>query len=210
MISRYAHISFDLDGTLVHTRPEYRHEIVPLVLAELGGRAEPEAIDAFWFETHRTQTIRDRFGVPPDVFWERFNTYDTAEARSGQTFAYADAIPTIRALKAMGKTVSVITGAPSWIADMEIAKLADADIDHLVAIWGSAFAQKPSPDSMHHVLRHLGHQPHETIYIGNGIEDALFAEAAGCGFIRIDRGEHVFHDEGGHRLISSLDELFKP
>ena len=209
MILPYAHISFDLDGTLVHTKAEYRYTIVPIILAQLGGVADSEAIDAFWFESNRGKIIRERFGVDPDRFWDAFRQYDTKERRDPFTFVYPDVIPAMKKLHVIGKTLSIVTGAPKEIADIEIAKLEDVDFSHIFSIHESGYAEKPCPDSMYHVLRTLGHTSQDTLYIGNGAEDAQFAEAAGCDFVHLDRKEHSFFHERPVKTILTLDELFR-
>jgi len=208
MISGYKHISFDLDGTLVHTMTEYRHKMISAVVKELGGNSNPQSIDEFWFRPDRSKLVLEQFGVDPDLFWKTFGLHDTAEHRKPFTVVYPDVIPILKKINELRKTISIITGAPQWIADVEIAKLEGVSIAHSLALNGSRFVGKPCSDSMNHVLSELGHKPEETIYIGNGAEDALFAEAIGCAFVLVDRGEYpVIH----HRplpTIKTLDELF--
>ena len=57
IISKYKHISFDLDGTLVHTIPEYRYRVVPETIKQAGGQRSQSrcAIDRFWFEAGRDE-----------------------------------------------------------------------------------------------------------------------------------------------------------
>ncbi len=208
MIDFYKHISFDLDGTLVHTAPEYRYAVVPQVVDDLGGVWTKETIDKFWFEANRSDTIQGGFELDPEIFWDQFRKMDTPELRMKSTFAYPECVAVLRRLKASGKTVSILTGAPRCLAEVEIALLGDVDIDHICPIGDSGFSDKPCPDSLHHALRTTGHLPHETLYVGNGAEDALFAQAAGCDFVLIDRGEHEVALIPDHCRISSLEELF--
>ncbi len=104
MLNKYKHISFDLDGTLIHTVPEYRHEIVPMVVKQLGGEIKDEhSIDKFWFESDRSNIIQNEFGLDPSNFWQLFRKVDSAEKRSSHTRAYDDAERTLRKLKQMSK-----------------------------------------------------------------------------------------------------------
>ncbi len=68
MLEKYKHISFDLDGTLVHTMPEYRHKIVPEVVKELGGVIQNKfSIDKFWFESGRDEMeIQKKLTIQPN------------------------------------------------------------------------------------------------------------------------------------------------
>jgi phosphoglycolate phosphatase len=209
MISRYSHISFDLDGTLVHTKSEYRLRVIPRVVKGLGGyQVDAEAIEEFWFRPNRSKVIREKFGVDPAAFWEAFGKVDTAEQRNPFTHVYPDVLPAMKRLNEMGKTISIITGAPQWIAEMEIAKLAGVTIDHILPLNGSSFSEKPCPDGMHYVLDQMGRKANETLYVGNGMEDGLFAEAAGCDFLLIDRREYAFAKDHSFTMIQNLDELF--
>lgn len=211
VLERYKHISFDLDGTLVHTTPEYRHRVVPAVVRELGGVVkEKHHIDHFWFEPGRDTTIREYFNLEPERFWKLFHKMDAPEERSLHTRAYDDAEPAIRGLKSSGKIVSIITGSPDWIAQMEIGKLNNAPYDFYLAISYGGFDQKPDPKSFHFVLDKLKTSPKETLYIGNSNEDAYFAKNAGVDFLYLERKEHPFDlKDYAIGTIHSLEEMFE-
>ncbi len=209
MITPYRHISFDLDGTLVRTLASYRHQLVPDVIQRCGGSADSLSIDRFWFEGNRSEIIANEFQVDPERFWKIFNELDTVERRMPHTSVYDDVIVTIQRIKSLGKTVSIITGSPPWIGEMEIKKLENVTIDHVCfARSEGGYPRKPSPESMHAVLCAVGHVAKETLYIGNGQEDAEFAKAAGCDFVMIDRNEYRFSDRESSPTISSLERLF--
>ncbi|MDP3015098.1 MAG: HAD family hydrolase [bacterium] len=210
MINKYKHISFDLDGTLIHTMPEYRHRVVPVVIKQLGGNIADEfVIDRFWFESGRSEIIKNHFNLNPDKFWELFHIIDTPEQRSAHTQAYEDAEPTFRKLKDLGKTISIITGAPRKIAQIEIKKLNGAPHDFYFSIADSEFSEKPDPSSFHHTLEQLCLKPEETVYVGNSSEDAYYAKNTGVDFIYLNRKEHKFDlKEYATAIIHSLDELF--
>jgi phosphoglycolate phosphatase len=211
MIQKYRHISFDLDGTLVHTTPEYRHALVPRVVGELGGTIkEPRAVDRFWFEATRNDIIRDEFNIDPEKFWDLFHLYGTVEERDRHTHAYPDAERTLRELRRRGKGTSIITGSPQWIAEMEIGKLGQNSCDYRLCLARSAFPQKPDPKSFFHTLVHLKLTPEEVVYVGNSNDDAYFAKNAGVDFIYLERKEHEFQlDDYAVAKISSLDELLQ-
>jgi HAD superfamily hydrolase (TIGR01549 family) len=210
MIEKYRHISFDLDGTLVHTVPEYRHKILPEIIKTLGGSVkEIHSIDKFWFESGRDRIIRNEFNLEPEIFWELFRKIDTPKERSKHTTAYPDAEKAIKKLKNSSKVISIITGAPAWIAEMEIGKLNDIGHDYYLSIHGGGFKSKPDPKSFFHVLNKLSLKPEETLYIGNSNEDAFYAKNAGVDFLYLERKEHKF-DLADYSIgkIHSLDELF--
>jgi len=210
MLNKYKHISFDLDGTLVHTVPEYRHEIVPMVVKELGGEIKNKhSIDKFWFESDRNNAIKNDFGLEPTSFWNLFRKVDSAEKRFSHTRAYDDAERTLRKLKQMNKIVSIITGAPHHIANMEIEKLNGAPYDFYLSVTDNKFPEKPDSQSFNYVLEKMNLKPSETVYIGNSNEDAYYAKNAGVSFIYLERKEHEFDlKDYAINTIQSLDELF--
>ena len=211
MIENYRHISFDLDGTLVHTVPEYRYMIVPKVVERLGGVSPSKrAIDRFWFESTRNRIIESEFKLDPISFWTVYQQHDLAAERDRHTHAYDDAAPVIALLKQMGKTISIITGAPERIAKMEMAKLNGAPIDFYCSTTSHGFPEKPNPESFHFVLRKLGMSPAHTLYIGNSNEDAFFAKNAGVDFIYLERKQHEFDEkEWMVATVHSLHDLIK-
>lgn len=209
-LDRYRHLSFDLDGTLVHTIPEYRHKIVPKVVRDLGGTIrDGHSVDRFWFESGRDVIIRNDFGLEPTRFWSLFRSSDSLEERSAHTRAYEDAERTLRRLKEINKVISIITGAPHRIAQMEIEKLNRAPYDFYLSITDSEFSEKPGPKSFHYALEKLAVRPDETLYIGNSNEDAYYAKNAGVDFVYLERKEHRFDlRDYAVATIHSLDELF--
>jgi len=209
MLRKYKHISFDLDGTLVHTVPEYRHKIVREVVNQLGGIIDNiQSIDKLWFEPDRNTTIQNEFHVNPDEFWNLFRTMDSPEKRSAHTHAYDDAERTFHKLKTADKIISIITGAPHYIAQMEIGKLNGAPHDFYLSLCDK-FSDKPNPESLLHVLEKLSIDPNETVYIGNSSEDAYYAKNAGVDFIYLERKKHDFDlKDYAVAIIHSLDELF--
>ncbi len=209
MLKKYKHISFDLDGTLVHTLPEYRHTLVAAIVRELDGVETPRDIDRFWFEPNRDKTIQDKFRLNPAAFWNLFQAQDTPEKRALHTHAYEEAERTLRKLKGLGKTISIITGAPEWIAAMEIEKLNKAPVDFYCSTHHHKFPDKPDPQSFFFVLSHLGMEPQDTLYIGNSNEDAGLAKNAGVDFVYLERREHQFDlKESAMATIHSLGEIF--
>lgn len=210
MLEKYDHISFDLDGTLVHTLAEYRHKLVPEIVEKLGGKIkEPHSVDRFWFESGRDEIIRKEFDLEAEKFWKLFRKMDIPEIRAKHTEAYEDSERTLRKLKSLGKKISIITGAPHFVAQLEIAKLNGAEYDHYISTDDEMFAPKPDPKSLFQAMQELSSTPQKTVYIGNSNEDAYFAKNSGVDFIYLERKEHSFDlKEYSIANIHSLDELF--
>ncbi len=209
-LDQYRHISFDLDGTLVHTLAEYRYRVVPETIKKLGGIVPSnKIIDKFWFEPYRDKIIVQEFKLDPDLFWRQFNHGDAHIERAKYTFAYPDAEKALRKLKDEGKVTSIITGSPANLAKMEIQKLNDVEIDYYLSVTDSHFAEKPAPEAFYHVFQELRVSAEHTLYVGNSNEDAAFAKNAGVDFIYLERKEHDFENwDWVTTTIHSLDELF--
>ncbi len=210
MISKYNHISFDLDGTLVSTLPEYRQRIVPCVINNLGGMVgHPDLIDKFWFEPNRNEFISKNFKLDPDKFWRLFRELDKIEERAASTKVFNDVKKSLERLKKENKIISIITGAPQNIAKMEIEKFSKCHLDYQYSIDCKKFKEKPAPESFLFVLEELKSLPKDTVYIGNSIEDALYAKNSGVDFIHIERNEHHYDlKEHAIGVINSLEDLF--
>lgn len=210
-LARYRHISFDLDGTLVHTIPEYRYRVVTATVQALGAAApSTRSMDRFWFEGRRSRVIAEEFGLAAANFWELFAKLDAPAKRAPHTRAYDEVEAVLRRLKAEGKLLSVITGSPRRMAAMELAKLNGVPLDLAFSIDYTRFPEKPDPASFHFVLGELGVRPAETLYVGNADEDAEFARNAGVDFLYLERKEHDFNlREAAVTTVYSLEGIFQ-
>ncbi len=119
---------------------------------------------------------------------------------------YPETIDTLKALKARGLLIGVISNAPPLspesIAQMRIADYIDAwTFSHELGI------EKPDPRIFQAALTKLGVTPDEALMVGDSLEnDVLGARAAGIDAIQIVR-EGTVSDEPGQ--IASLDELLE-
>jgi phosphoglycolate phosphatase len=198
-------IIFDLDGTLVSVRPEYRYSIVSQVLAKFGKRSDDKQIDRFWFGHSRNQMI-EGWGVKPHDFWTEFHALDLPEYRRNYTFAFDDCSH-LADLKKKGYRLALCTGAPPRIADMELSFI-DGSVFDAIVITHPYNQVKPKPDPMGALecMRILSTATHDTILVGNSDEDILTARNTGIRSIIVDRKEHS-HTLEPDRLITTLYEL---
>lgn len=211
MIKKYKHISFDLDGTLVHTLPEYFFNSLVKTIKKLNGVVpDDKTISRLWFESGRDELIGNELGLNPGKFWERFRQIDTPGQRCQYTKPYSDVEMCLKNIKNIGKRISIITGGIRNIAEAEVKMLNSVALDYFFPIDYSRFKEKPAPESFLFVLSELKVKPEETVYIGNSSEDARFAENAGVDFIYLERKQHEFDsDDWMTNKIHSLDELFQ-
>ncbi len=209
LLDKYQLVIFDLDGTLVHTKEEYRYKVVPetLKVLKISHKVNRKAIDKFWFDGSRNQTIKKYFKIEPKEFWKVFHTLDFMENRAKFTFAYDDVTRTLRMLKKLGKTLAITTGAPKWIAEMETKLLPRHLFSKIISITSTRYKAKPDLQSLNGCLKYLKFKPSDAVYVCNSTEDAIYAKNANVDFIYLERKEHEFKSKK-LKTIHSLRELF--
>ncbi|MDD5191564.1 MAG: HAD family hydrolase [Candidatus Nanoarchaeia archaeon] len=206
-MKKYNAFIFDLDGTLVHTLPEYRYTIVGQTLRDLGVSPQNELIDRFWFEARRGDIVTDNWGLSLDTFWSLYRKYDTTELRKKLTKVYDD-VSYVQELKKAGFKTGIVTGAPLHIAELEIDMLGKENFDAIVVAHRvNGFKPKPHPHGLEECLGLLKSQKEGAVYIGNADEDVETAKNAKVFDVLLDRGEHKFPTINPSLTIHSLYEL---
>lgn len=203
----YKAVVFDLDGTLVHTTPEYRYKIVGQTLRDLGATSSNHNIDRFWFEARRDAIIKEHFGLEPELFWRTYRQYDTIELRKQFTKLYDD-VAFIKELRQNGYKTGIVTGAPIQIASLEIGMLGQENFDAIIiAQTLNGIKPKPHPHCLEECLNLLGVQKSEAIYVGNADEDVATARNAQVFDVLLMREEHEFPEISPSLRIHSLYKL---
>lgn len=206
---KYRAVIFDLDGTLVHTEPEYRYKIIGDTLRELGViYFSPEHMDMLWFETERNKIIKKCFGQEPEIFWKVYTKKESVELRKQFIKAYAD-IDFILRLKEIGYKTGIVTGSPEHIVDLEVGMLGKEHFDSVVVARNSAgIMPKPHPHGLEKCIKSLNIQKHESLFVGNAEEDILTAKNAGVSDVFLERGEYKF-EFGGIKPSTRINSLYK-
>lgn len=206
----YKAVIFDLDGTLVHTMPEYRYQIVGKTLRDLGVTSSNNYIDKFWFEARRDEVIKEQFGLDLELFWKTYRRHDTTELRKQFTKLYDD-VDFIQELRQNDYKTGIVTGAPIHIASLEIGMLGEENFDAIVtAHISNRIKPKPHPHGLEECLNLLGIQRNEAVYVGNADEDIITAKNAQVFDVLIVRGEHEFPEINPSLTIHSLYDLRQP
>lgn len=205
---RYKAVIFDLDGTLVHTAPEFRYKLIGQVLKDLKVTCSNNYfIDRFWFEARRDEIIKKCFGLEPEKFWKIYKEYDTIELRKQFTKLYDD-VDFLQELRQNNYKIGIVTGAPSHIIDLEINMLGKENFDAIVrAQISNGIKPKPDPHGIEECLNLLKVKKNEAIFVGNSDEDILAAKNAQIFDVLLDRKEHEFPDIDPSFTIYSLYEL---
>ena len=204
---RFKGIVFDLDGTLIHTKPEYRYTIVGRALKALGVEPVKEYIDRFWFEGNRDALIKEHFKLDPKKFWKQYLSLENPELRKKHIHAYQDT-EFLRNFKQKGAKLGIVTGSPKHISKIEISLLDQRCFDSFVlARTEHGSFPKPNPHSLEKCIAEMGLEKYETAYAGNSDEDILTARNAKVFSILIDRKEHSFSNPAKPDLkITTLQE----
>lgn len=186
-------VGFDLDGTLVTTRAEYRYDVVGRALRDLRRHADQAAIDAFWFGADRDAIIRSNFELDPPLFWTAFARYDRPDRRARCTTAFGD-VGALAKLRRLGIQLGGVTNAPLHVARTELALLG---ADHFGAVVVAEAAhrirRKPSPDGILACLDALAVRADRAWFVGNAAEDIEAARAACVVEVHVERDEHPLH-----------------
>ncbi|MBD3156153.1 MAG: HAD hydrolase-like protein [Candidatus Aenigmarchaeota archaeon] len=206
-MSEFKAVIFDLDGTLVHTRIEYMEKIVNKILGKFNSSASLEEVKKFYFGTHRNKTIKELFGLKPDLFWEEYDKYDLVSERKKYIEIYDDT-KFLFDLQKNGFKMGIVTGALPEIAELLVENLGGIKFNNVITANNqSSLRPKPFPDGIEESLKFLKVKKTEAIYVGNADEDVLAAKNAGVYDVLIDRNEHIFIESTPSLKINSLFEL---
>ena len=187
-------VVFDLDGTLVRTKPAYRHKTVKSTVEELGAKPKIDLehfVEKFWFEEDRDEIISKYLNVDPKEFWKAFRKYDLVEIRKQFTEAYED-VGFIQKLKEKGYKTGIVTGSPERIASMEIEFLGRENFDAIIIanLECNHVRPKPDPHGIELCLQKLDVPFAATIYVDNSVGGILAAKKAGVYDVLADRKEY--------------------
>ena len=194
-------IVFDLDGTLLDTLHDL-HAAVNHALTQHG------------MPTRSLQEVRSFLGNGVVALLQKSMPDGTDEATAetvlstfrpyylehsmDQTRPYDGMLEAIRALKAMGKRMAIVSNKPdAAVQDLHRRFFAAAGID--IAIGEQpGVPRKPDPASVFAALARLGVEPTEAVYVGDSEVDLETARRAGMPCIAVSWG---FRDEA--QLVES-------
>jgi phosphoglycolate phosphatase len=199
-------VLIDLDGTLLDTAADLA-AAVNLMLLELGREALPEPVVASYVGKGAEVLVHRALGGGLDA------RVDAAlHARGASAFArhytvengrqaqpYAGVREGLDAMRAMGLRLACVTNKPQGFADPLLERCRMRDDFELVLGGDALPRKKPDPLPMLHAAGALGAAPHEVVAIGDSVNDALAARAAGMAVLAVPYG----YNEG--RDVRALD-----
>lgn len=206
---------FDLDGTLIDSAPDIAHALNRL-LGELGLRSLDIATVRSLVGDGAPELMRKAFTIaggdiaPADIppLFERYRVYYLENA-TRLTRPYPGVPETLAALRDSGHRMVVCTNK------IQKPTLKILEFFDLMKFFGGVLggdvtpARKPDPRHLLAALALVDGNPGEAVMIGDGINDARAAQAAGVTLLILDSGygEIPAKDLGGTMLLESFSEI---
>lgn len=213
--SRIRAVLFDLDGTLVDTLPDISAS-VNAALVEIGLHALDEAhiatligngprvLSRRALDAQETLGAAERERLVEPLLAGYARNYATQAGKLGRIFP--GTLEGLRELSAGGFKLGVVTNALQQLAETVLARFGIAPHLDLVVGGDRVPRTKPHPEPLWQACNELDVAPHETLMVGDSINDVLAARAAGCSIVCVPHG----YDQGQpvHELgCDVLDEL---
>jgi len=194
-------VLIDLDGTLMDTAPDLA-EAANRMRAEFSLAALPvERIAAFVGKgadvlVHRAltddldgQIAGERFASARAAFYRHYH------ATNGELAVVFHHVPrALRQLRALGAKLGCVTNKPREFTVPLLDKVRLAPWFDAVVAGDDVQEKKPHPALLLAACAKLGVAPADTLMIGDSINDALAARAAGCPVVLVETG----YNEGEH------------
>jgi phosphoglycolate phosphatase len=209
--TRWQGVLLDLDGTLLDTLPDLagaanamRQDLglQTLPAAEIGtyigkgvdllvARAQAGDIEACTTEGEAFERARQFF----------YSHYETLNGQLA-TF-YPGVFEGLRTIQAMGIPMGVVTNKPTQFTLPLLERTGLASFMKTVVCGDSCEQRKPDPAPVFLACRQLGCDPKFTLTIGDSVNDALAARAAGCRVLAVPYG----YNEGNPVTALEVDGI---
>lgn len=201
-------VLIDLDGTLLDTAPDLA-AAANRVRADFGFAPLPvERIAAFVGKgaevlVHRALTDRLDGTVDDATFaTARAAFYRHYHATNGKTTIIFDGVPAALALlRARGIKLGCVTNKPREFTQPLLEQLQLAPLFDTIVAGDDVKEKKPHPELLFTGCRNMGVAPADARMIGDSLNDALAAQAAGMRAILVETG----YNEGGS--VAQLAEM---
>ena len=190
--SRYAAAIVDLDGTMVDTLGDFQVAL-NAAMADLGldrvGREFIEHTIGKGSEHLVRQTLV-AVGAPESRFAEAFDRYQHHYDRINGKYAdvYDGVIEGLVRLQANGLALACLTNKPVAFAKALLEMKGLAPFFSTVSGGDSFERKKPDPLPVVRTCEALGSEPSRTLVVGDSVNDAAAARAAGCPVVLVRYG----------------------
>ena len=215
-------IVFDMDGVLVEVMDSYREAIRETVRHFTGEFVSHDVVQDFknaggwnndWLLSHRLITDLGKKVEYADVV-EYFNQIFLGDNGNG-LIRHEKWMPADGLLEGLAKrcSLAIFTGRAKYEADVTLQRYAPSmPFDPLITD-ESVVNPKPAPDGLHLIMR--AHPDKSLWYLGDTVDDARSAQAAGIPFIGVSTPHNPRHAEiaeilrgfGAFAVIGDINEL---
>ncbi len=198
-------IMIDLDGTLLNTADDLALA-ANLMLKDLGmPEQSTETIRSYigkGIQKLVKRTLTGQLDGEPDaaLFAKALSIYEKhyAGCLSTNTRPYPGVVDGIRIMQEAGLRLTCITNKAEAFTIPLLRATGLYDRFEMVLSGDSLPRKKPDPMPLMHICKHFDAQPHEALLIGDSLNDAIAARAAGC---------HVFCVPYGYNEGRNVYEL---
>ena len=200
-------VLLDLDGTLMDTIPDFT-VAVNAMLSDLKFAAISQAEIATYIGKGSDNLIRRvltsvQGGQPPtDELFKQAKVSYTANyhrINGDQAIIFDGVRPGLERLQAMGLRMAVVTNKNAEFALPLLERTGLAKYMQAIVCGDTLAERKPHPAPMLHACNLLKSSPSRNVAVGDSVNDALSARAAGCTFLAVPYG----YNEGNS--VHSLD-----
>ncbi|HWS74556.1 MAG TPA: phosphoglycolate phosphatase [Quisquiliibacterium sp.] len=201
-----AAVIIDLDGTLLDTAADLAaavnamlvqlgHSPLPVArVAEHVGKGAEVLVHRALTDSPEGRVPAERFEPAHRAFLEHYRRENGRNAR-----VYPGVVEGLEAMRAMGLRLAVVTNKPSAFTGPLLEQCGLARFFDLVVSGDSLPRKKPDPLPMRHVCETFGLPPSQVVAIGDSMNDAIAARAAGLPVFVVPYG----YNEG--RDVRSLE-----
>lgn len=206
-LGRFAWVVFDLDGVLVDTSPCHSRAYADLwaeiglegpAYADITGQKTVEVVAQVAADLNPTEAqLR---------LWTAFKQERARRYIANENIAFADTLPTLRALRATGMTLALGTGASRRTTEAVLARLELANFFAVVATAEDVVRGKPAPDVYEFLLRRLNADPDRALVVEDSSAGLTSALAAGAHAASVRAGHGMDHQKfiGSYADLRSL------
>ena len=200
-------VLLDLDGTMMDTIPDFT-VAVNAMLADLKFAAISQAEIVTYIGKGSDNLIRRVLTsvqggqAPSDELFKQAKVSYTANyhrINGDQAIIFDGVRPGLDRLQAMGLRMAVVTNKNAEFAVPLLERTGLAKYMQAIVCGDTLAERKPHPAPMLHACKLLKSSPDRTVAVGDSVNDALSARAAGCTFLVVPYG----YNEG--KSVHSLD-----
>lgn len=199
-------VLLDLDGTLLDTLPDLAAaanamrldmglDTLPAtqIATFIGKGVDRLVARALAGQIDAPETQRALFERARQSFYAHYETLNGQHAT-----LYRGVLEGLEAFQAQGLQMGIVTNKPTAFTLPLLERMGLANFMQTVVCGDSCEQRKPDPAPVLLACRQLGCAPNATLTIGDSINDALAARAAGCSVLAVPYG----YNEG--RAVTSL------